>query len=516
MFYSNPWQPTVSGPQFLLQSLENFPYIEFQTRQSIYMELELWYTGDQLIKFDTDTTTGRKVELYPLRINPLKTTVQKHVTTLFGESGGSVEATGLPFKINIKQKKNRNKQREKELEQILTQLLVDSNFGSALQVVAAESQWMGGAVFSVDWIPTLGKIQINTLRTKEFLGETFSRDYWSLKNCWIVRPISYDEAKSFGVDNGQNNVYWYTENWTKDNYIIRINKDVIRVDGHSLQGKNPFSVIPYVYIPHIRTTSFYGESLITDTVKGIIKEINLRMADIGDAISEDSHTLTYIRNVKGGVQVQKIGGTQTVYNLGSRQSIGTNDPEPSMGTLPKQSVSEPMLAFMDRLMNLYRREVFHPGVADGEDEGSQRSSLTLTTRMWPLVSHIKMERQNFSDGLKILLQTAMKMMIIKGINEISKEDLDINITISWSPMLSKDRDALINEIAIRREHKIGSQKHMIELLEDVEDVDEEIELINAEVDKENQQEMDMQKQIHPVMPSAQAAAKAKKPTPKDE
>ncbi|MCX6064861.1 MAG: hypothetical protein NT121_03790, partial [Chloroflexi bacterium] len=56
----------------------------------------------------------------------------------------------------------------------------------------------------------------------------------------------------------------------------------------------------------------------------------------------------------------------------------------------------------------------------------------------------------------------------------------VNIFVAWSPMLGKDRELLLQEIAIRREHNIGSQQHMIELLEDVQDVDEEIAMIQDE------------------------------------
>jgi len=142
-------------------------------------------------------------------------------------------------------------------------------------------------------------------------------------------------------------------------------------------------------------------------------------------------------------------------------------------------------------MKAYRREVNHPAVADGEDEGSQRSALTLTTRMWPMLSHVKLERQNYSDGFRALFNIALKMMAIKNLNEIKESDTDVNIFVSWSPMLGKDRELLLQEIAIRREHDLGSQTHMIELLEDVQDVDDEIKEINDE--KKAKAEMEMKK-----------------------
>ncbi len=477
--FSNSWTQFTS-PAFILQNIPGFPYITYQNRITIYEELAAWYSGEKLIKFDVDQATGRKVELYPLRINPLKSTAEKHVTVLLGESMGAVEAGGLPIKLNVIGKTTRNKAREKELEKIISQVLLDSNLGAAIQQTATESQYLGGSVYCVDWIPADGKLRISTVKPQEFIGEVYGRDNWRLRNAWIVRAISYDEAKSLGVDLGENTAYWYTEHWTEDEYAIRVNEVVLKVGDFSLEGKNVFGVIPIVYIPHIRTNGFYGDSMITDTVKGLIKEMNLRMADIGDAIAEDSHSLTYIKNVRGAVQVKKVGGVLTVYDLGSRQSIGTSEPDPAMESLQRQSASSPMIDFSDSLLKAYRREVNHPAVADGEDEGSQRSALTLTTRMWPLLSHVKMERQNFMDGFRVLFGIALKMMAVKNIAGITEADTDVNIFVAWSPMLGKDRELLLQEIAIRREHNIGSQQHMIELLEDVQDVDEEIAMIQEE------------------------------------
>ena len=67
--FSNFWQPQ-PPTTFLLQNLPNFPYREYYSRQSIYEELNDWFSGEKLIKFDIDQATGRRVELYPLPESP--------------------------------------------------------------------------------------------------------------------------------------------------------------------------------------------------------------------------------------------------------------------------------------------------------------------------------------------------------------------------------------------------------------------------------------------------------------
>jgi hypothetical protein len=234
LMFSTPWQ-NQTPPPFLLQSLPDFPYQEYHNRQEIYEELNDWYSGDKMIKFDIDQATGRRVELYPLRITPLKSTAEKHVTILLGESMGAVESGGLPIKLNVIGKTTRNKEREKQLEKIVAQVMLDSNLGSALQQTATESQYLGGSVYCVDWIPTDGQIRISSVKPQEFIGEVYGRDNRRLRNAGIVRGISYDEAKSLGVDHGENTPYWYSEHWTEEEYAIRVNQIVINVGEYSLE-----------------------------------------------------------------------------------------------------------------------------------------------------------------------------------------------------------------------------------------------------------------------------------------
>ena len=78
--FTSPWMNLSPSP-FLPQNLPDFPYQEFQNRQEIYAELNDWYSGDKLVKFDIDQATGRRVELYLL----LKSLTTKQVKIMVGE-----------------------------------------------------------------------------------------------------------------------------------------------------------------------------------------------------------------------------------------------------------------------------------------------------------------------------------------------------------------------------------------------------------------------------------------------
>jgi len=141
-----------------------------------------------------------------------------------------------------------------------------------------------------------------------------------------------------------------------------------------------------------------------------------------------------------------------------------------------------MAKFSSDLYIIYRREVNHPAVADGEDEGSQRSSLTLGVRMAPLVSEAEMERLFYSVGLVQFAGILLNIMFVKNLFNITKEMLETQFLVQWNSMLPKDREALTTEVAVRSKNKLGSNKHLMGLFGDIQDTDEELDQIRSEKD----------------------------------
>jgi len=244
-------------------------------------------------------------------------------------------------------------------------------------------------------------------------------------------------------------------------------------------------MVPFVYIPHIRVRGFYGESIINKTIKGLIKEMNLRFADTGDAISDDSHSSLIGRNIRDSVTNLQLPDGKKAINIGGATGLGAGEKDPEIYAVNTKSASEPMLKFGEKLENLYRKEARHPAVADGEDEGSQRSSLTLTTRMWPLVAHVELERINWTTGLIKLAKIILVMCERQGVYGITKDHIDnYETNIKWALTLPRDRDELVNEVAIRKKNNLGSLYHLISLFDDVEDVDAEVARIEENIEKE--------------------------------
>jgi hypothetical protein len=474
---------TGASEYFQLANFRDFTsYQLYLQQQEFYQVMQDWYDGIPLEAVTIDKETGKATAKFPIKINPIKGTCQKHATTVMGVNVDSIRFGGLPFQL-IPDMEKPNKKISKTIKDALMKTFVSSALGAQFLTNLLISQYLGGSVLAARWLPAEKRIQIYSPNPKEFFGVPEGTDYWKLREGWIIKQIIQSEAESRGYTPAYGETrFYYMEHWTKENYKVMINGKVLKYPGteNDQAGDNPFKVVPMVYTPHIRTSGFIGDSIITETVKGIIKEINLRMADIGDAVSDDSHSYIAIRNIRGTVQTKNLGDGRPVLDLGGSNGIG-NESDPDMFAVNTKSASDPMSKFVGDLYGVYRREVNHPAVADGEDEGSQRSSLTISVRMAPLVAEADMERLNHSVGLSEFAHILLIMMAEKGLNEITKDMIDTQFLVQWQSMLPKDREALTQEAAVRSKNKLGSQRHLMSLFGDINDVDEEETIIKKEV-----------------------------------
>jgi hypothetical protein len=472
----------VQSPPFSLQKLEGFPYSEYAERIRTYEEQREWYSGDALD--ETKTRSGKKVELYPVKINPLRAGVQKHTFALFGEVEEDDQPLVSPKMIFTT---DRQKELAEQAEEILKQVWWESNGRSIQWQNGALSQVYGGCVFKLSYDPfdTLRSIpiRIDIPHPKYFIGKPASSDMYRLREAWVVKPVSQDEARENGYKgafNSQHDVPWLIEHWTNLRYNAWINEQPVqRYNGTQwfdvTDGVNPFGFVPIVYIPHIRIDGFYGENMY-DHVRGIIRELNLRVADFGDAVNTDAHAYMGMRNVQGSPDVVTLAPNLNAINLGNALALAGNESVPDLWDLRKERASEAMATLVDALFNQYRRDAFVPKVADGEDEGSQRSGLTLAMRMLSLLWHTQSERVFWTSGLNLINRMALRMLSIKesASTGISIEHAALRMRQDWSPVLPRDREMLVNEVVSRMGANLGSPRTLLEILGDVQDVDQEI------------------------------------------
>lgn len=97
----------------------------------------------------------------------------------------------------------------------------------------------------------------------------------------------------------------------------------------------------------------------------------------------------------------------------------------------------------------------------------------------------------------------IKMLSVKKVKDFSEKSLDYKFNVAWPPMLPKDREALITELSTRKDGNLGSLKHLLTLMDDIEYPDEEL----AEIMKELAQFAEIQAKANP--PTAPGSDKKK-------
>ena len=475
---------------FNLNQIHDFPESEWHSRRMIYNELEAWFSGVKLE--EKQVQGGRTVEKYPIKINPIKGAVYKHAYALFGESENDSKPVALPI-LHPDDRKLKNQ--AKIGQNFLNRLWYDNNGRSLMLSNGITSQILGGAVFKASYVPehTWRKIpiRIESIHPANFVGIPMAGDQFRLEQAWIVKSISPKEAhRVYGMEFPPDELVYYVEYWEPDYYEVTINGVIVPsgksdpVTGQSLyyQGRHEFGGVPIVYIPHVRTTGYYGESLITTNVQGIVEEMNKRVADYGDAVSDDSHRYYVISNTSGRPDVYELASGLRVVQLPPNPSITGKEGSPAMEELGAAQASTAMKELNEQLYNQFRREAFIPAVADGEDEGSQRSALTLAMRMWPLLSHTSMERIYWADALALLDSMLLKVaMSVPNMPNLPKEVTDMRIERRWAPMLPRDREVFINELVNRASAHLGSLEHLLSLLDDIEDPEGEYDAIKVQL-----------------------------------
>lgn len=522
---------TATPSKFSLSEIHNFPESLWHSKNTEYSELESFFNGDFLDEMQTQG--GKEVEKYPIKLNPIRGAVYKHAYALFGET----EEDSRPLAPVIF---HSDKKDQKELAQkgqnFINRIWYNNHGRSLMLRNGILSQVYGGSILKASYVPELiGRkppIRIESVHPANFVGVPMAGDEYRLEEAWIIRAISPGEANrlynmQFPEDD---ELVYYVEYWNPEYYEITINGIIIPSkkrdnNGNPIlyYGTNRFGAVPIVYTPHIRTTDFYGDSLISKNVQGIVKEMNTRVADYGDAVTADSHKWYTVSNVSGRPDVYELAPGMRVIQLPSNPSITGKEGDPRMEEIGNTRASTAMQGLTTELYDHFRREAFIPAVADGEDEGSQRSSLTLALRMWPLFSHTSMERVYWGDALSLL--DSMVLDICKQLDDDSLVDItrdelealsDMRIERRWAPVLPKDREVFINELVQRASAKLGTIPHLLSLLDDIEDPEGEYEALKnqirdmASIDTEIQKErMETAAKLQPKPAPDKSGAQAK-------
>ena len=450
-----------------------FPLQAWFDQSSRYIQYWQWFNGDMLAQSQKGEN-GETLYKYPLQMNLLRDMVRKHANLLFGEIP---EATSTLVKCNVKPRKSLKNEEPADSDRefadvcqnIINEIWAQSN-GAAIQQEGGElAQFLGGHYYQIAYEPWRTDLVVPiTIRSwyADFVLPVWEhKDYWSLSEVFVVSRIESQIAKNhYGIET-QGAFAVYVNHWTKTtpqrkgfNAIYIDGKPVTLQQGDKLvtydeNNVNPFPFVPFVYMPHLREGSFYGSSHVAD-VQGLIREYNSTMASLGDAILGSVDRERYVVNATGRLTKVELPNGKEAVNLGV-QSPTMNNP-PDLFTEDPPQFSPGLVDYHKEVFAQFRRTANLPPVIDGEDEGSQRSGLTLDIRFYPATSHAKAERVYWEIGLNQMAKYMLQMMDIKGLWEMvdvvaPNSDFIRTLIINqeWNPQIPRDHESMINEVLAR-------------------------------------------------------------------
>jgi hypothetical protein len=302
---------------------------------------------------------------------------------------------------------------------------------------------------------------------------------------WMSYYINGAQAEELGYTGdttGENLIY--IEYWDRHRWEIWINDEMIENGENRYKASDEdVGVVPYVYVPRKPTDSSYGKDY-PGSILGTTRDFNGRTADFGDAINDASKPIRWSKNMHG----RKINVND--YRDGTIIDLGDNMPdmpEPEIGQLPPPDLPNDAAEYLRLIHSVSMMLGFVSPVIFGIDEGSQRSAETLAMRALPTTTSIGDYRSSFTEGFNQLAQIiwrAFRWSDAADFDKPSKELKCYRLVPSYSPILPKDRQALITEESTLVGAGLRSLEKAIQNLGDVPDIQDEIERIFDDMERQ--------------------------------
>lgn len=463
---------------YIVDEIADFPIKRLIDNQHTkYEEWDRYFTGE-IFDERSESLAENDEEpplLYPLRINLCKMMCIIHAQALLGQWEDRIVRWSVQPKKDTKAAKALADDVESKISGVWDDNLVDQFFAETSLGLTR----YGGIVIKLMADPSLPNgVRIEAVNPRYFVPRWHPTDTSKILECWVQFQVTRKDAEEvYGVqfdDTSDNQgLVWYSEHWTPQAYTVVVDGKVVP----DFSGPNPYGFVPFVYIPRIRSINeFYGMSVIED-VMGLQDELNLRLADMGDRINYTAHPVRWVRNYRGKKDNLFISPDHFI-DLGA--SIGDQH-DPEMGSLPAETEPASTLSYINFIWDLSKYTVMTPPVALGQDEGSQRSGLTLTLRMWPLEQTAKWTRIFLQSGLKQVNDMILRIKLIRDYlddvaDPITSEHLGHSVKATFAPILPRDRMDLINELSQMwgGDHPAVSLDTIVKLLGYVDDRDAEI------------------------------------------
>lgn len=515
----------------------HFPLYVWNQQQERYIDYWAWFNGERLTETQPQTDpNGDPMLTFPLQINFIRTAAFKRAMVVIGEAD---DANGPLIKTVVSPRlplggEGDAPDEDKKLARAATAIIDEvwtQDSGRANQHEnAVIGEFLGGSVFKLAWQPWRTDIQVPIVVEKVlpdyFMPIWNPRNYNDLFEVFEVYKINAAQCQAmYGKMPSNGTFALYVEHWKKDTYTITLDGEPLKaiIGGVSIvykNVKNPWGRPPYVYMPSQRGGgSFFGASFIED-VRGLVKEYNSRMADSGDAVRLTVHRRRYLINSNKEPEEKQMGSGIWYTDLGVDAPLSKHEPKIYLEDPP--NFTDSFTGFTDALWKQMLREAGLQNIAFGEDEGSQRSALTLAFRMWPTTAKALMTRTFWTDGLNLLARMMLKILSenpdqtqLRKIPLIPADfERRLVFNQKWPPKLPRDREQETNEV-ISMYPNLMTQETALRKMGDIpeKDIPTEIEGINKNLEFQAKLQMEIQSAKSGAQGSGSTpATPAKKPS----
>lgn len=380
--------------------------------------------------------------LYPVGINLVKMLCTAQADSLYGEWEEDI------FRFRSRQDEDESTAGTSAIK--LLSLILNNNKGQTqFWEAGLEREVYGGTAFKVMFDKNMPwpHMRWSKINMTGFLP-VWHPDYPDvLLECWIVTKITKEQARQLYKIDVEADFATRVEYWNRDRHDFWVENRKIG----AFSGINPYKLVPFVYFPRLRTNSWYGDA-ITPEIMPAQDELNMRVADLGEAINYNAHPIRYGTNLPRGFNADNYPmGPRAMWDLG--RVIGQSD-GPKVGLLePKNAIPERALDYVNFIYDWSRTSAFAPPIAFGEDDGGgQRSGRTLEIRMWPLLRATRRSRGYMSAGIQRMMTITASILKQKALKDrpISahalERILDRTIVPDFWPIMPKDEQAIVDKI----------------------------------------------------------------------
>ena len=405
-----------------------------------YVKYFRYYTGEVFDEtLPVETENGEEdPKAYPVGLNLVKMLCLAQTDAEFGEW----EDQSVQFGSRHDQDPD---DPASEAIKFLNDTYAASSGNSTFWEVGLDRNIYGGGVFSIKPFLSKGKyIRWLRIPTMAFEPVFDPDDPNILLSATVETAITKEQALlRYGIKSDKEEVV-RKETWDRSSYTSYI--DGQRIDAFS--GVNPWGVVPYVYIPRMRSSSFYGDALTADIMEPQ-DELNSRVADLGEAINYNAHPIRWGLNLPKSFNTGNYAlDPDGLWDLG--RVIGSS-PEPKVGMLEAQNpVPNGVFTYINFLYDWMRTSSFAPPIAFGEDSGSQRSGVTLEIRMWPLIKSVRRSRSYLTEGILRMIEISARILKQKNFSDISAAAIDkmLNgeIVPVFAEIMPRDHQAAVDEV----------------------------------------------------------------------